>query len=760
MRPAIIQAARCSRAALVALSLGLVVGGCQSNPPPPDRQASETVSYPVAARIDQIDRYHGTAVTDPYRWLEDLDSTETRRWVEAQNELAQPYLESIPARAWIKQRLGELWNYERHGVPVREGGRYFWTRNDGLQNQSVLQVADALNAPARVLLDPNLLSPDATIALADFTPSPDGRYVAYALSDGGTDWKTWRIRDVATAQDLPDTLQFTKFTQVSWDRDSSALYYSRYPADAAGRGDDSRQVAIHRHRLGDAQAQDQFIFAISDHPTRNPYPRVTEDGRFLLIEVFDGYAANGVYYLPLKGPGRFAARDAVRLFDEWKGLYTYLGSSEASMYFATTDGAPRGRVIAVDVDHRERSAWRDIVPEAEETLESASYVGGRVIAAYLRDAHAHVRVFDDSGKFRQEVPLPGNGTVDGFEGHAASPETFFAYSDYTTPASIYRYDATSNQVEIFRAPAIAADTSPYVTEQVFFASKDGTRVPMFITHRRDMARDGRTPLLLYGYGGFNNALTPVFSPSILVWLEMGGAYAVANLRGGSEYGESWHEAGTKLKKQNVFDDFISAAHWLIDRGYTSHDRLAAYGRSNGGLLVGAVLTQQSDLFAATLPAVGVLDMLRYQTASANARQWSSDYGLSDNLDEFGALRAYSPYHNVQTGKCYPPTLITTADHDDRVVPWHSYKFGAALQAAQGCPNPVLIRVETRAGHGAGKPIWMQIDDVADQWAFLTKHLHMSVPDATAAPASAAGGTKATTIRSGEATRLRAYPARR
>ena len=758
MQESMIHAARGWQLVSLALLACFGLGGCQSNPPSPPAAAQPSIiKYPVAQRVDQIDRYHGTTVTDPYRWLEDLDSSSTKLWVEAQNELAQPYLESIPARAWIKQRLTDLWNYERHGVPVREGGRYFWTRNDGLQNQSVLQVADTLSAAPRVLLDPNVLSEDATIALADFVPSPDGRYVAYALSDGGTDWKTWRIRDVATALDLPDTLQFTKFTSVSWDRDASGLYYSRYPLGANGRGDDSRQVAIHRHRLGDVQSQDRLIFAVSDHPTRNPYPRLSEDGRYLIIEVFDGYAANAIYYLPLKGPGQPTARDAGRLLDDWKGLNTYLGSDESVFYVHTTDGAPRGRVIAVDVEHPERTAWREIVPEAAETLEAASYVGGQVIASYLRDAHAHVRVFASSGQFRHEVPLPGSGTVNGFNGHASGPETFFAYSDFTTPAAIYRYDATTNRVDLFRAPKIAADTAQYETEQVFFASKDGTRVPMFITHRRGMARDGQTPLLLYGYGGFNSALTPVFSPSILVWLEMGGAYAAVNLRGGSEYGESWHEAGTKLRKQNVFDDFIAAAHWLIEQRYTARDRLAVFGRSNGGLLVGAVLTQESDLFAAALPAVGVLDMLRYQTASANARQWSSDYGLSDNAAEFSALRAYSPYHNVQAGRCYPPTLITTADHDDRVVPWHSYKFGAALQAAQGCPNPVLVRVETRAGHGAGKPVWMQIDDMADQWAFLTKHLHIDVPGVTTSPAAAAVSPSTPTR---DATRLPAYPTRR
>ncbi len=741
MQESMIHPSRQWMSVLSPFFLYALLSGCHSNPNPADvAQRAIALKYPAAPRTEQVDRYHGAAITDPYRWLENLDSRKTKGWVDAQNKLSQPYLESIPARAWIKQRLGEVWNYERHGVPVREGSRYFSTRNDGLQNQGVLQVADGLHAPPRVLLDPNILSPDATIALADFRPSPNGRYVAYALSDGGTDWKIWRVRDVDTARDLPDTLRFTKFTEVTWDRDSSGFYYSRYPLGADGRGDDSRQVAVHRHRLGDDQSQDMLVYSLSDHPTRNPYPMVTEDGKFLIIDVFDGYDANAIHYLPLEGPGQPAAGKAVRLLDDWQGLHTFLGSAGSAFYFRTTLGAPRGRVIAIDIAHPERSAWREIVPESPETLESATYVGGQLIAAYLRDAHALVRVFDAAGRLRHEVPLPGRGTVEGFRGHASSPETFFAYTDYVTPAAIYRYDSTLNHVELFRAPTIAADTSPYVTEQVFFASKDGTRVPMFITHRRGMQRDGRAPLLLYGYGGFSSALTPVFSPSVLVWLEMGGAYAAVNLRGGSEYGESWHEAGTKLKKQNVFDDFISAAHWLIDERYTARDRLAIVGRSNGGLLVGAAITQQSDLFAAALPAVGVLDMLRYHTASANARQWSSDYGLSENPAEFAALRAYSPYHNVHAGRCYPPTLITTADHDDRVVPWHSYKFGAALQAAQGCENPVLVRVETRAGHGAGKPVWMQIEDVADQWAFLSRHLPIEVLDASPNVAPAAVST--------------------
>lgn len=714
---------------ILALAVLTCLGACRSSPAP---DAADTLAgtqkYPPAARSSHVDVYHGVRVADPYRWMERLERSRTKNWVEAQNRLSQPYLESIPERAWIKERLTELWNYQRNGVPIQEGGRYFWTRNAGLQDQSVLEVADTLQSAPRLLLDPNALSGDATIALADFRPSPDGRHVAYALSDGGTDWKSWRVRNVETAQDLPEVLGFIKFTEVSWDRDSSGFYYSRYPADREGRGDDSKQVAIYHHRLGEQQSRDKLVYAVRDHATRNPYPRVSEDGQFLIIELFDGYAANGVYYLPLQRSGYPAAAEPVKLLDDWDGLYTYLGSDGPVFYLFTTQGAPRGRVVAVDTRNPQHSAWREVVPEMGESLEKASYVGGQLIAVYLRDAQALVKVFETSGQLRHQVPLPGNGTVDGFQGHVRGAETFFAYTDYVTPTATYRYDVVTNRVELFRAPRIAADTSPYVTQQVFFTSKDGTRVPMFITHRREFEKNGRAPLLLYGYGGFSNALTPIFSPSVLVWLEMGGAYAVANLRGGSEYGEAWHQAGTKSAKQNVFDDFSSAARWLIDNQYTSREHLAVIGRSNGGLLVGAALTQEPNLFAAALPAVGVLDMLRYQTASANARQWSTDFGLSEDPADFPVLLSYSPYHNVHPGTCYPPTLITTADHDDRVVPWHSYKFGAALQAAQGCANPILVRVETRAGHGAGKPVWMQIEDVADQWAFLTKHLQMKLPE--------------------------------
>ena len=724
-----------------AVTTVMILASC-GHAPVPERPPTAPLQYPVAPRDTQVDQYGNVSVPDPYRWFEDLDSSQTKSWVSAENRLSQPYLEAIPTRRWIKQRLTELWNYERFNIPVQEGGRYFWLRNDGLQNQSVLFVADSLQAAPRVLLDPNALSADATVALADFKVSPDGRYLAYALSDGGTDWKTWRVRDVTTGQDLADVLKFAKFTEVSWERDSSAFFYSRYPLRADGSGDDSKQISVYRHAIGEAQSQDLFVYSVTDHPSRNPYAQVTEDGKYLLLNLFDGYETNGVYYAPL--PVKPAANGVavVRLLDDWRGLYTFLGSDGPVFYFLVTADSPRGRVVAVDTRKPAPKMWRDVVPEDSDAVEVASYIGGKIVVTYLHDAYSQVKIFDVGGKLLNEVSLPGRGTVEGFQGHGDSSETFFSYADYLTPTSTYHYDVATNRAELFRAPKITADTSRFVTEQVFYSSKDGTRVPMFLTHRSDLKKDARTPTLLYGYGGFNSPLTPAFSVPVLVWLEMGGMYAVANLRGGAEYGEAWHLAGTKANKQNVFDDFIAAAHYLVEQRYTTKERLAILGRSNGGLLVGAVITQEPGLVAAALPVVGVLDMLRYHTASANARQWSSDYGLSENPQDFPALYAYSPYHNVRAGTCYPPTLITTADHDDRVVPWHSFKFGAALQAAQDCKNPILVRVETRAGHGSGKPVWMQIEDFADQWAFLTRNLQMQLPQiATEGGSPETGGSR-------------------
>jgi prolyl oligopeptidase len=687
--------------------------------------------YPVTARIDVADEYNGKKVGDPYRWLEDLGSQATRDWVAAQNKVSQPRLESLPQRAWVKQRLAQLWNYERFNTPVKEGGRYFFTHNDGTQNQGVLFVANSLDEPGRVLVDPNAVSADATVALADFTPSPKGDMVAYAFSDGGTDWQVWKFRRVADGTDTADVLRFTKFWGMSWARDGSGVYYSRYPALPNGKGDDGARPAVYFHKLGEPQDSDRLIYAVADHPTRVPSARVTEDGHYLVITLFDGYDRNGVSLLDLRQPGA----KVTPLFFGWDALYTFIGSNGDHLYFHTTQNAPLRRVIEVDARRPAGSAWPTVVPEDSVALEDASYVGGRIVAKYVFDAHSVARVYKTDGVLVGQVPLPGMGTVEGFTGEGKETETFFTYTDYLTPAQVYRYDVAANKSTLWRKAAVAASTDAYVTEQVFYLSKDGTRVPMFITHRRDMVRDGNQPFLLYGYGGFNVSLTPTFRASVLAWLDMGGAYAEANLRGGGEYGEAWHQAGTLQNKQHVFDDFIAAAEYLVRERYTRPQKLGIHGRSNGGLLVGAALVQRPELFGAALPAVGVLDMLRYHTASANARQWSSDYGLSDDPEMFKVLYSYSPVHNVKKGMCYPPTLITTADHDDRVVPWHSYKFAAALQSVQICSNPILIRVETRAGHGAGKPVWMQIDDFADQWAFLAKYLEMTMPGAPPAEAA-------------------------
>jgi prolyl oligopeptidase len=677
--------------------------------------------YPVTVRSEVTDNYFGTRVADPYRWLENLDSPAVHEWVKKENALSQPRLAALPQRPWLKKRLGELWNYERFEVPVRRGGHYFYLHNDGSQNLNALWVSDRLDSPGRVLFDPNAASVDATVALAEFSPSAQGELVAYSLSDGGTDWRVWHFRRVRDGVELGDTLRFTKYWGVSWAHDGSGVYYSRYPALPSGRGDDAGRPAVYFHRLGTPQDSDTLVYEVTNHPTHVPSATVTEDGHYLVVTLHEGSLANAVQVLDLHKPGSAA----LPLFTAWDARYDYLGARGSELYFRTTQGAPLGRVLAVSA--AQTAMPRTVIPEGTAAIQDASYVGGRIIANYVEDAHGVARIYELDGTPAGTVPLPGLGGIDGFEGEGSQAETFFSYTDYLTPRRIYRLDVQSNRVALWRAPPPVAAAGDFVTEQVFYSSKDGTRIPMYITHRRDAPRDGSAAMLLYGYGGFDISLTPTYRPAVQAWLEMGGSYAEANLRGGGEYGEAWHTAGILANKQRVFDDFIAAAQFLIDEHYTRPARLGIHGRSNGGLLVGAALTQRPDLFGAALPAVGVLDMLRYHTAGANARQWSSDYGLSEDPEQFRALYAYSPVQNVKKGVCYPPTLITTADHDDRVVPWHSYKFAAALQAVQVCGNPILIRVETRAGHGAGKPVWMQVDDFADQWAFLASSLGVTAP---------------------------------
>jgi prolyl oligopeptidase len=690
------------------LVLPLVFSSCQKAGP------DLPLDYPDTRRVEHTDDYFGTAVADPYRWMEDLEAPELAEWVESENRISVPFLEEMPDHTGIQDRLTELWNYERFGIPSKEGGLYFFTRNDGLQDQDVLWVAENLEGEARVLIDPNGFSEDATIALAGWSVSPDGRFIAYSTSDGGTDWNTWHIRDVATGEDLADAVAYTKFTQASWLPNGSGFFYSRYPLGPDGEGDGQAQVRVFFHQVGTDQADDELVYAVEDSESRNPYGAVTEDGRYLILRISEGYNENAIYYRDLGAPNG----DVIRLLDDWDALYTFVGNDGPIFFFHTNKDSPRNRVVAIDTRDAGPATWQEVVPEARETLGSASYVGGVFVGRYLSDANSLVRLFSREGEEIREVPLPGIGSVSGFGGHADDPETFFTFQSYTVPPTLYRYDLTSGESSVYKETEIDIDPGAYETIQVFYNSADGTRVPMFLTYQTGLEKNGETPALLYGYGGFNSSQTPSFRVDRLVWLEMGGIFAHANLRGGGEYGEEWHLAGTKTRKQNVFDDFIAAAEYLIDEGYTSTPRLAIQGGSNGGLLVGAVLTQRPELFGAALPAVGVLDMLRYHTASLNARQWSSDYGLSENESEFRALYAYSPYHNVKDGTCYPPTLVTTAERDDRVVPWNSFKFAAALQNGQACENPILMRVETRAGHGAGKPTWMRIEEIADAWAFL------------------------------------------
>ena len=696
--------------------------------------SNDGLAYPVARRSDHTDDYFGTEVADPYRWMEDLEADDVQAWVAAENEIAVPYLESLPGRQDIIDRTKVLWNYERWDVPMKKAGRYFYEHNDGVQDQDILYVASDLDAEPRVLIDPTTLSDDATIAVARYEVSPDGRWIAYGLSDGGSDWTTMHVRDVDTGEDLEDVIDHIKFTNAAWAADSKGFYYGRYPLDEDGKADDRLQTRIWFHALGAPQSEDRLVYEVTDHDTRSPGVQTTDDGRFLLITESDNSFDNGLFYIDLNDP----EGTVVRLFDDFDGRYAYLGNDGLVFYIKTTHGAPNGRIIAVDLDRPDRENWREVVPQQDMPIHAASLGDQHVVVHYLKDAHSKVSLVRLNGAADGEIEMPTLGTAYGYDKDKPSSgdedalssrlgdkEVFFGFSAYTTPPAVYRFDFDSREVTLVKAAATAFDRDQYVTEQIFYTSKDGTKVPMFVTHRKDIEKNGANPTLLYGYGGFNVPIQPSYGTRWAVWLEMGGVLAMPNLRGGGEYGEEWHAAGTRERKQNVYDDFIAAAEWLIENDYTNPDKLAIFGGSNGGLLVGAVMLQRPDLVAAVLPAVGVLDMLRYHTASANARMWAGDYGLSENEEDFNSQYAYSPYHNVAEGVCYPATLITTGDHDDRVVPWHSFKFGAELQHYQACNNPILVRVETRAGHGAGKPTWMRIEEEGDRFAFLREALGMN-----------------------------------
>ena len=684
--------------------------------------------YPETKTVDQVDDFHGTKVDDPYRWLEDdvRESEDVAAWVEAENKLTFDYLKKIPGRDRIEKRITELWNYEKIGAPSKEGGRYYFSRNDGLQNQNVLYVQETLAAEPRILIDPNTWSKDGTVALAGTQCSDDGKYCAYGIQDGGSDWRTWRILEVESGKLLDDELKWIKFSSVSWTPDSKGFFYSRYnePKEGAEFQSLNLNQKVFYHRVATAQADDELIYERPDEPEWGFGADVSEDGKYLVLTIWKG--TDDRYRVVVKDLKTPDAKPFM-LIDNFDYMYTFLGNDDDTLIFQTDLDAPLGRVIAIDLKKPEMDNWKEVVAETKNALTAASIVGEKIVGRYLKDARTQVLWYDMAGQFIREVDFPGIGTASGFGGKRDHKETFYSFSSFATPPSTYRYDIETGESTLLRRADVKFKPDDYETKQIFYTSKDGTRVPMFICHRKGVELNGNNPTLLYGYGGFNISLPPGFSVSRLAWMEMGGVFALANLRGGGEYGKTWHKAGTKLTKQNVFDDFIAAAEWLIENKYTTPKKLAIQGGSNGGLLVGACMTQRPDLYGACLPAVGVMDMLRFHQFTAG-RFWVDDYGCADNPEEFKALVAYSPYHNLKGGTQYPATLITTADTDDRVVPGHSFKFAAQLQACQSGTAPTLIRIETRAGHGAGKPTSKVIEEVADQWAFLSKSLSFAIPE--------------------------------
>jgi prolyl oligopeptidase len=679
----------------------------------------EKLNYPTTKTVDCVEDYHGKKIADPYRWLEDLDDADTRAWIEAQNKVTFAYLEKLPQRESIRKRLTELWNYERYGLPRKRGDRYFYTRNDGLQNQSVLYASTGLDGEPRMLLDPNTWSEDGTVALSGWTASDDGKLLAYGVAHAGSDWHEWKLLDVESGQPLKDHLQWIKFSGVSWLPDGSGFFYSRY--DEPKPGEELTAANYYQklffHKVGDPQAEDTLVYERPDEKEWGFDGEVTEDGRFLIITVWRGTERkNQVFYKDL----RVADAPVVELIAGFDSYYGFLGNDGDEFYLVTDLDAPLRRVVAVNLEQPARENWREVVPQSDSVLQGVGLISDYFVALYLKDARSHVQVFDLQGKHVRDVSLPDIGSAGGFGGRRDDPETFFYFTNYTTPTTIYRYNIQTGESSLYREPTVDFDPGRFETRQVFCTSKDGTRVPMFLVSRKGLNLDGNHPTILSAYGGFNISQTPGFSVSNVVWLENGGVYAVANLRGGGEYGRGWHEAGMKERKQNVFDDFFAAAEWLIENQYTRAEHLAIRGGSNGGLLVGAAMTQRPELFACALPAVGVMDMLRFHKFTIGWA-WVSEYGSADNPKEFETLLAYSPLHNLKPGTSYPATLVTTGDHDDRVAPFHSFKYAAALQAAHAGDAPVLIRIETRAGHGAGKPVAKVIEEAADVLAFALEN---------------------------------------
>ena len=681
--------------------------------------AQKGFDYPKANKTGQVDDYHGVKVPDPYRWLENTESAESQAWIEAENKLTNEYLSSITERTAIRNRLTELWNYERYSAPSKVGSKYIYTRNDGLQNQSVLYIADSISDTGKVFFDPNKLTADGTAALNGSSFTDDGKLWAYGIARSGSDRTEWRVMNVETGEHLTDTLRPNRQGGVSWLKDNSGFFYSRFPdaQDGAELKNQNFFQKLYFHKLGTPQSEDYVVYERPDNKEYFVGSEVSEDGKWLIITVGKGTERmNMVYFKDLTNKDSAI----LPLITDLSAAYNFIGNDGSLFYFLTDKNSPLGRVVSVNVTDK-TPEWKDIVPESKETLRGVNFINNQFVLNYLKDAFTQIKIVTTSGQLVRNVKLPGIGSAGGFGGKRADSETFYSYSSYNAPPTIYRYEMKSGKSKLFRKAKVKFNPADFKVKQVFYNSKDGTRVPMFIVHKKGVKLNGNNPTILYGYGGFNIPQTPGFSVARLPWLEMGGVYAVANLRGGSEYGKSWWENGAKLKKQNVFDDFIAAAEWLIANKYTSTAKLAIQGGSNGGLLVGAVLNQRPDLFGAALPAVGVMDMVRF-TKFTIGWAWTSDYGSPDNPTEFKALYAYSPLHNIKPGTKYPATLVTTADHDDRVFPAHSFKYAATLQAAQAGPAPILIRIETKAGHGAGKPTAKIIEEQADIYGFLVKSL--------------------------------------
>ena len=702
--------------------LGLFTGNLMSE---------EALNYPKTRKDATAETLHGQKVEDPYRWLEDdvRKSPEVKQWVADENKVTFAYLEKLPGRKQIQDRLTKLWNYEKVSAPSRLGGKYWFVRNDGLQNQSVLYARESLTAEPKLILDPNTWSKDGTVALAGWRPTDDGKYLAYGVAEAGSDWVTWKVLDLANLKPLADEIKWVKFNSPSWKKDGSGFYYGRFDEPKEGQKFQALNLnmKVYFHKLGTAQSEDVQVHATPDHPDWGFQTVITDDGNYLLLITHVGTDHRyRVEWADLRNPDF----KLVTLVDKFENEWDFAGNEGDTLYFKCNLNAPLGRVVKVDLGKNgdcQKGAidWVEIVEQTKEKLEDCNLVGGRVICGYLKDAYTQVKLYSLQGKNLGNLDLPGIGTAGGFGGKLEEKETFYSFSSFATPGRVYRLDLETLKSDLIHQSKVDFDPDLYETRQVFYTSKDGTRVPMFLSHKKGLKPNGANPTLLYGYGGFSISLTPGFSVGRLAWMEMGGVLAVANLRGGGEYGEEWHKAGTKGAKQNVFDDFIGAAEYLVSQKITSPSHLGIQGGSNGGLLVGAALAQRPELFGACLPAVGVMDMLRFQKFTAG-RYWVDDYGSSDNASDFKYLYAYSPYHNLKQGVKYPPTLVTTGDTDDRVVPGHSFKFAARLQECQAGPAPVLIRIETRAGHGAGKPTAMQIEELTDQWAFLAANLGLKL----------------------------------